>query len=187
MLDIGWMELMVVGVVALLVVGPKELPTLLRTIGRYVGMAKRQADQFRAHFDEAIRETEFEDLKKEMDDLRRGRFMDTDNTVESKSKDTDGKDLIDVDFEEDGPIEPSPEFQDQEETRSFTMSDGTVVAKQDTKGVAEEPSATLGAKDVRAGHVNGSAPASGDKESEKPADPANRPGTDGMRDAETVR
>ena len=45
MLDIGWWELLVVGMVALVVVGPKELPTLLRTIGHYVGMAKRQADE----------------------------------------------------------------------------------------------------------------------------------------------
>ena len=85
MLDIGWMELMVVGIVALLVVGPKELPTLLRTIGRYIGMAKRQADQFRAQFDEAIRDSEFEDLKKEMDDLRSGRFADTDVGTTSKA------------------------------------------------------------------------------------------------------
>ncbi|MEL6872331.1 MAG: Sec-independent protein translocase protein TatB, partial [Pseudomonadota bacterium] len=48
MLDIGWTELLVIGVVALLVVGPKELPGLLRTIGRYVGMIRRQANEFRA-------------------------------------------------------------------------------------------------------------------------------------------
>ena len=45
MFDIGWTELVVIGVVALLVVGPKELPALLRTIGRYMGMVKRQANE----------------------------------------------------------------------------------------------------------------------------------------------
>lgn len=70
MFDIGWSELLVIGVVALLVVGPKELPALLRTIGRYVGMIKRQANEFRAQFDEAMRETEFDQLRKEVASLK---------------------------------------------------------------------------------------------------------------------
>ncbi|MEM1305883.1 MAG: Sec-independent protein translocase protein TatB, partial [Pseudomonadota bacterium] len=47
MLDIGWAELLVVGVVALLVVGPKELPGMLRTLGKYLGMVRRQANEFK--------------------------------------------------------------------------------------------------------------------------------------------
>jgi len=70
MFDIGWSELVVIGVVALLVVGPKELPALLRTIGRYVGMIRRQANEFRAQFDEAMRETELEQLRKEVASLK---------------------------------------------------------------------------------------------------------------------
>ncbi|MEO1694086.1 MAG: Sec-independent protein translocase protein TatB [Pseudomonadota bacterium] len=70
MLDIGLYELVVVGVVALLVVGPKELPGLLRTIGRYVGMIKRQAGEFRAQFDEAIKDTEFDDIRREVDAIK---------------------------------------------------------------------------------------------------------------------
>ena len=139
MLDIGWMELMVVGVVALLVVGPKELPALLRTIGRFVGMAKRQADQFRAQFDEAIRETEFEDLRREMDDLRSGRFTEPKSTTTSSTSDktgdgdataaSSGASDAAAEFEDGGRIEPAPEFRDEEEVTSFTMADGTVVRK----------------------------------------------------------
>jgi sec-independent protein translocase protein TatB len=70
MFDIGWSELLVIGVVALLVVGPKELPALLRTIGKYVGILKRQANEFRAQFDEAMRETELEQLRKEVESLK---------------------------------------------------------------------------------------------------------------------
>ncbi|MGF1650537.1 MAG: Sec-independent protein translocase protein TatB [Hyphomicrobiaceae bacterium] len=70
MFDIGWAELMVVGVVALLVVGPKELPALLRTLGRYVGLVRRHANDFRRQFDEAIKETELDQLRKEVDGLR---------------------------------------------------------------------------------------------------------------------
>ena len=70
MFDIGWSELVVIGVVALLVVGPKELPALLRTIGRYTGMIKRQANEFRSQFDEAMRETELDQLRKEVASLK---------------------------------------------------------------------------------------------------------------------
>lgn len=70
MLDIGWAELLVVGVVALLVVGPKELPGLLRTIGKYLGMARRQANEFKQQFNEAIKDTELDDIRKEVDAIR---------------------------------------------------------------------------------------------------------------------
>lgn len=66
MFDIGWSELLVIGVVALLVVGPKELPVLLRTVGKYVGMMRRQAAEFREQFDEAMRESEFDKLKEDL-------------------------------------------------------------------------------------------------------------------------
>jgi len=141
MLDIGWMELLVIGVVALLVVGPKELPALLRTIGRFIAMAKRQADEFRAQFDDAIRETEFEDIRREMNDIRHGRFKDPDKKASDQPEKVAGdagvtapaatRDTA-VDFEGQGPIEPAPEFRDGDPTTSFTMADGTVVTKQDT-------------------------------------------------------
>ena len=70
MFEIGWSELLVIGVVALLVVGPKELPALLRTIGRYMGIVKRQASEFRAQFDDAMRETEFEQLRKDVEAIK---------------------------------------------------------------------------------------------------------------------
>ncbi len=71
MFDITSWKLILLGMIALLVVGPKDLPVLLRTLGKYMGMVKRQAAEFRAQFDEAIRESEFADLKKEVEDLTR--------------------------------------------------------------------------------------------------------------------
>ncbi|HXF55790.1 MAG TPA: Sec-independent protein translocase protein TatB [Hyphomicrobiaceae bacterium] len=70
MFDISWSEILIIGIVALLVVGPKELPALLRTIGRYAGMVKRQAAEFRAQFDEAMRETELEQLKRDVENIK---------------------------------------------------------------------------------------------------------------------
>jgi sec-independent protein translocase protein TatB len=66
MFDIGWSELMILGIVALIVVGPKDLPILLRTIGRYTGMLKKQAAEFRTQFDDAMREAELDQLKKDL-------------------------------------------------------------------------------------------------------------------------
>ncbi|MBS0243699.1 MAG: twin-arginine translocase subunit TatB [Proteobacteria bacterium] len=71
MFDLTSSKLLILAVVALVVVGPKELPALLRTVGKYMGMIKRQANEFRAQFEEAMRETELADLKKEVEDLGR--------------------------------------------------------------------------------------------------------------------
>ena len=56
---------------ALIVVGPKDLPILLRTVGKYLGIVRRHAAEFRAQFDEAIREAELQDLKKEFEGIGR--------------------------------------------------------------------------------------------------------------------
>jgi sec-independent protein translocase protein TatB len=69
MFDVTSSKLLILGVVALLVVGPKDLPALLRTIGRYMGIIKRHAAEFRAQFDEAMREAELDQLKKDVEGL----------------------------------------------------------------------------------------------------------------------
>ncbi len=70
MFDIGWSELLLVLVVALVVVGPKDLPRLMRTVGRWVGKARAMADQFRSSFDEMARESELDELRAEIQALR---------------------------------------------------------------------------------------------------------------------
>ncbi len=67
MFDLTSSKLLLLGIIALLVVGPKDLPALLRTVGRYVGMIRRQASEFRAQFDEAMRDGELAELRKEME------------------------------------------------------------------------------------------------------------------------
>jgi len=130
MLDIGWWELFVMGMVALLVVGPKELPTLLRTIGRYVGMIKRQADEFRSQFDDAIRDSEFNDLKNEMESIKSDVSSSVDDAQASIKKELDE---TDYDWDNEEPIKPAPEFADQEETTSFKTADGEVITKEASK------------------------------------------------------
>src|SRR3954469_23055391 len=69
MFDIGWSELLLIGVVALIAIGPKELPGALRTLGQWMGKVRRMASEFQNQFHEAMREAELADLKKEVDDI----------------------------------------------------------------------------------------------------------------------
>jgi sec-independent protein translocase protein TatB len=69
MFDIGWGELLLIGVVALIAIGPKELPGALRSLGQWVGKIRKMASEFQNQFQEAMREAELHDLKKEVDDL----------------------------------------------------------------------------------------------------------------------
>ena len=63
MFDIGWTEILVIAVVAIVVVGPKDLPRMLRSLGRYAGQLRRTASEFRSQFDDAIRDSELDELR----------------------------------------------------------------------------------------------------------------------------
>lgn len=67
MFDISWGEFLVVGVVALIVIGPKELPGVIRSVGRGMSKLRAMASDFRGQFDDALREAELHDVKKEFD------------------------------------------------------------------------------------------------------------------------
>jgi sec-independent protein translocase protein TatB len=69
MFDITSSKLLLLGIVALLVIGPKDFPALLRTIGKYVGIIRGHAKDFRAQFDEAMRESELDQLKKDVENI----------------------------------------------------------------------------------------------------------------------
>jgi sec-independent protein translocase protein TatB len=69
MFDIGWSELLVIGVVALVVIGPKELPGVLRSLGQWLTKIRRMASEFQNQFQDAMREAELSDMKKQFDDL----------------------------------------------------------------------------------------------------------------------
>jgi sec-independent protein translocase protein TatB len=71
MFDLTSSKLLILAIVALIVVGPKDLPILLRTVGKYLGVVRRHAAEFRAQFDEALREAELQDLKKEFEGVGR--------------------------------------------------------------------------------------------------------------------
>lgn len=73
---VGTPELVVIAVVALLVVGPKDLPIMLRKLGQFTARMRGLANEFRASFDEMARQSELDELRKEVEALREGRFAD---------------------------------------------------------------------------------------------------------------
>src|SRR5476651_545307 len=70
MFDIGWSEFLVIAVVALIAIGPKELPGVLRMVGQWMAKARKMAGEFQGQFQEAMREAEMADLKKTFDDVK---------------------------------------------------------------------------------------------------------------------
>lgn len=71
MLDIGWSEMAIVAVVALFVIGPRELPRLLRTVGRYAAKVRGMAREFQDGIDEAVREAELDEVRKQIESAGR--------------------------------------------------------------------------------------------------------------------
>ena len=70
MFDIGWSEMLVLAVVTILVVGPRDLPRMLRTVGQAVGKVRRMAGEFQRQFNDALKEAELDDIKKGIDSAR---------------------------------------------------------------------------------------------------------------------
>lgn len=118
MFDIGWTEITIILIVAIIVIGPKDLPRVLRTVGQWIGKAKSMTREFRGHVDDMIRETELDEVKKQIEQA--GSF-DVNSALEN-SIDSDGKikdafdftgdefsnpvDLDDPSYKDDDPDDP---------------------------------------------------------------------------------
>ena len=69
MFDLGWLELLVIGITALIVVGPKELPQLFRTVGRFFGKVKAMAREFSQSMEDAANESGLKDATKTLNSI----------------------------------------------------------------------------------------------------------------------
>ena len=105
MFDIGWSEIAVIAVVALIAIGPKELPGVLRMVGQWMGKARKMASEFQGQFQEAMREAEMADLKKSFDEVREAASgLASGNIMTSLQKDvTNSLRIDDVDKPMDAP------------------------------------------------------------------------------------
>src|SRR5215207_8295788 len=67
MFDLSWGEVMVIGAVALIVIGPKDLPKTLRTLGNMTAKVRRMASEFQSQFNDAMREAELDEIRKQVE------------------------------------------------------------------------------------------------------------------------
>ena len=145
MFDIGWSELVVIAVVALIAIGPKELPGVLRMVGQWMGKARRMAAEFQGQFNEAMREAEMAELKKTFDDVKDAAAdLASNNVMTSLQKDvsdamTVGKiDHIDTPIATPTtPEPPTPETLVEAETHASQMQP-PAITQEDEPQIAHE-------------------------------------------------
>ena len=70
MLDIGWTEILIIAVIALFVVGPKDIPKALRTVGVWVGKLRSLSREFQSTVEDAVRDTELDEVKKQIESAK---------------------------------------------------------------------------------------------------------------------
>jgi sec-independent protein translocase protein TatB len=128
MFDIGWSEFAVIAVVALIAIGPKELPGVLRMVGQWVGKARKMASEFQGQFQEAMREAEMADLKKSFDEVKEAASgFASGNVMTSLQKDVSS--ALDI---SDKPVEPA-------EATSSEIASSTETAASSETSLAEAP------------------------------------------------
>lgn len=145
---IGGGELILIAVVALVVVGPKDLPKLLRQLGRFVGKMRRMADEFRTSFDDMARQSELDDLRKEVDALRAGKLGLEDVGHQMKALESDINSSLNA---------PTPEYK----PNSYDVAETTEPANPQLDGLppAEKPKAPARPKRIRKPKAVAEAPA----------------------------
>jgi len=139
MFDIGWSEIAVIAVVALIAIGPKELPGVLRMVGQWMGKARKMAAEFQGQFQEAMREAEMADLKKSFDEVKEaasgftsGNLMTSLEKDVSKALDIEGIDRPAVTATETATAEPAvvPTTPEAPVPETFTAADAHAMASQ---------------------------------------------------------
>ena len=160
MFEIGWSELVVIAVVALIAIGPKELPGVLRMVGQWMGKARKMAAEFQGQFQEAMREAEMADLKKSFDEVKEAATGFTSNNVMTslekdvgKALDIDGIDKPAASVTETPAIEPpvTPTTPEMPIPETFTEADAHAAAMEPlaiTREAQAQPAPQESAPDV---------------------------------------
>src|SRR6266852_7499053 len=139
MFEIGWSELVVIAIVAVIAIGPKELPGVLRMVGQWMGKARKMAAEFQGQFQEAMREAEMADLKKSFDEVKEAATGFTSNNVMtslekdvSKALDIDGIDKPAASATETPAIEPpvTPTTPEMPIPETFSEADAHAIAME---------------------------------------------------------
>ncbi|MGA7714235.1 MAG: Sec-independent protein translocase protein TatB [Rhizomicrobium sp.] len=120
--DLSWSHMLLVLMVALVVVGPKDLPKVMRTMGQWAAKARAMADQFRKSFDEMARQSELDELRKEVDALRQMRPLADTERAMSEALSAPMKISIDEPPKEAEPVASSEESKPQAENIESSVS-----------------------------------------------------------------
>ena len=108
--EVGATELLVIAAIALIVVGPKDLPVMMRKLGQFLGRMRAMAHEFRASFDEMARQSELDELRREVEAMRAGRFLDPVRDVAGEVRDPEAEQVFaDIHHELVGDMEATPE------------------------------------------------------------------------------
>ncbi len=135
MFDIGWTELLVIGIVALIVVGPKDLPGMFRTLGRFTGKAKAMARDFQSAMNDAADSAGVKDVA---DDLK--------NVTSKKSLGLDALDEVATKFENWDPMTPEAQAK-AAETKAAEKAKKAALVKERTEAAKKMHAATAKAKE----------------------------------------
>ncbi len=139
MFDIGAIELLVIGIVAIIVVGPKELPKMLRAFGQFVSKMRGMAREFQGMFEDAARDTGMDDIAKSVGDVKNFSVTDT----VSKALDPVSEDLnemkLDLESEAPAPAE-KPKTDPIDEANKTAAATAAKVNSKSTKA-AKKPAA----------------------------------------------
>lgn len=141
MFDLGWTELLVIGVVALIVVGPKDLPMLFRNVGRFVGKAKGMAREFTRAMDEAADQSGMKEAATTFRDLADPKQMGLDKIKEVT-------DDVSKDFKAWDPMSPNGTLDDDRAASARKIHEATAKAATDRKApdTAETPATSTAPK-----------------------------------------
>ena len=145
MLDIGWTEILIITVIALFVVGPKDIPKVLRTIGIWIGKFKSISRDFQNTVHDAVKEAELDEVKKQIESAKTGFTREMSETIDSEGELTDmlrGVDVVDKDKNKDKsekkssswPISLNEKSDNNLETDKNTQKeDSEISTKKDTQ------------------------------------------------------
>ena len=111
MLDIGWTEILVITVVALFIVGPKDIPKALRMVGIWIGKLKSLSREFQNTVEDAVRDSELDEVKKQIESAKNDFTKGMTETVDSEGELTEmlrGVDVVDKDKSQKSSAWPIP-------------------------------------------------------------------------------
>lgn len=139
MFSVGWSEIVIIGVVALVVIGPKELPEAMRSLGKIVNKTRRLLGYYRSQFDEVIKESELSELRKEFVELKKStqelnpiNLMKNElEGIDKTLSEHDGKKVINTQIKDKAELKETVEFKSDEAPRTNYLSSGELLLKDE--------------------------------------------------------